>query len=90
MLNAGRLARNAGLDQNAEQRRPRGQVDALLGGLLRAKGRSIDDSSVPQVRFESALALGDVWALDQLWRELGFDGLAAAPATPPRLSLRFG
>jgi hypothetical protein len=29
------------------------------------------------VRFESALALGDVWALDQLWRELGFDRLAA-------------
>ena len=54
-----------------------GQVDALLGGLLRAKGRSLDDTSIPQVRFESALALGDVWALDQLWRELGFDGLAA-------------
>lgn len=54
-----------------------GQVDALLGGLLRAKGRSLDDTSTPQVRFESALALGDVWALDQLWRELGFDGLAA-------------
>ena len=54
-----------------------GQVDSLLTGLLRAKGRSLDDTSVPQVRFESALALGDVWALDQLWRELGFDGLAA-------------
>jgi hypothetical protein len=54
-----------------------GQVDSLLGGLLRAKGRSLDDTSVPQVRFESALALGDVWALDQLWHELGFDGLAA-------------
>ena len=49
-----------------------GQVDSLLTGLLRAKGRSLDDTSVPQVRFESALALGDVWALDQLWRELGF------------------
>ncbi|NDG42816.1 MAG: IS1634 family transposase, partial [Betaproteobacteria bacterium] len=54
-----------------------GQVDSLLGGLLRAKGRSIDDTSTPQVRFESALALGDVWALDQLWRELGFDSLGA-------------
>jgi hypothetical protein len=31
----------------------------------------------PQVRFESALALGDVWALDQLWDELGFDGLSS-------------
>ena len=54
-----------------------GQVDALLGGLLRAKGRSLSETSVPQVRFESALALGDVWALDQLWHELGFDGLSA-------------
>ena len=54
-----------------------GQVDSLLGGLLRAKGRSLDDTSSPQVRFESALALGDVWALDQLWRELGFDSLSA-------------
>jgi transposase len=29
------------------------------------------------VRFESALSLGDVWALDALWHELGFHGLAA-------------
>jgi transposase len=54
-----------------------GQVDSLLEGLLRSKGRSLSDSSAPQVRFESALALGDVWALDQLWHELGFDGLSA-------------
>ena len=53
-----------------------GQVDALLAGLLRAKGRPAADSAAPQVRFESALALGDVWALNELWRELGFDGLA--------------
>ena len=38
-----------------------GQLDALLGGLLRAKGRPSSDADVPQVRFESALALGDVW-----------------------------
>lgn len=54
-----------------------GQVDSLLSGLLRAKGRSLGDSAAPQVRFESALALGDVWALDQIWHELGFDGLSA-------------
>ena len=53
-----------------------GQVDSLLSGLLRAKGRSLGDTAAPQVRFESALVLGDVWALDQLWHELGFDGLA--------------
>jgi transposase len=53
-----------------------GQVDSLLNGLLRAKGRPVAGGD-PQVRFESALCLGDVWALDALWHELGFDGLGA-------------
>ena len=44
-----------------------GQVDALLQGLLRAKGRPAALAWPPQVQFESALALGDVWALHQLW-----------------------
>jgi hypothetical protein len=47
----------------------------------------------PQVEFESALALGDVWALDQLWKELGFEGLArvfrkARYTTPVEHALR--
>ena len=54
-----------------------GQVDALLQGLLRAKGRPTSLACPPQVQFESALALGDVWALHQLWHELGFDRLHA-------------
>lgn len=54
-----------------------GQVDALLNGLLRAKGRPVAAGGDPQLRFESALCLGDVWALDALWHELGFDGLGA-------------
>jgi transposase len=53
-----------------------GQVDALLSALLRAKGRPANEAAVPEVQFESALALGDVWALSELWRELGFDSLA--------------
>ena len=53
-----------------------GQVDSLLKGLLRAKGMPAAMAEPPQISFESALALGDVWALDQLWRELGFDTLA--------------
>jgi hypothetical protein len=53
-----------------------GQVDSLLKGLLRAKGMPASMADTPQVAFESALALGDVWALDQLWKELGFDALA--------------
>ena len=56
-----------------------GPLDALLGGLLRAKGHPVGPSQgdAPQLRFESALALGDVWALDALWHELGFNGLGA-------------
>ena len=54
-----------------------GQVDSLLNGLLRAKGRPVAASGDPQVRFESALCLGDVWALDSLWHELGLNGLGA-------------
>jgi transposase len=52
-----------------------GGVDSLLNGLLRAKGLPASTAAPPQVAFESALALGDVWALDQLWKELGFDAL---------------
>jgi len=70
-----------------------GQVDALLNGLLRAKGRPAASAENPQVRFESALALGDVWVLDELWRELGFDQLAgvfrrARYTTPVEHALR--
>lgn len=54
-----------------------GQVDSLLNGLLRAKGRPTVACGDPQLCFESALALGDVWALDALWHELGFAGLGA-------------
>jgi transposase len=56
---------------------PGGALDALLAGLLRAKGRAASDADASQLRFESALALGDVWALDALWHELGFGGLGA-------------
>uniref|UniRef100_D5X1E2 Transposase IS4 family protein n=1 Tax=Thiomonas intermedia (strain K12) TaxID=75379 RepID=D5X1E2_THIK1 len=56
-----------------------GTIDAMLSRLAQAKGRKLegDVCAAPQVQFESALALGDVWALDQLWRELGFTELAA-------------
>jgi transposase len=53
-----------------------GQVDKVLQSLLKARGHAPRDTATPQVQFESALALGDVWALDQLWRELGFDAIA--------------
>lgn len=53
-----------------------GQVDKVLQALLKARGHGPTETATPQVRFESALALGDVWALDQLWRVIGFDALA--------------
>jgi len=53
-----------------------GKVDSLLKGLMRAKGMPASMAEAPQVAFESALALGDVWVLDQLWKELGFDALS--------------
>jgi len=72
---------------------PGGQLDAVIDALVRAKGRDPGDLAAPQVRFESALALGDVWALDELWRELGFDELArvfrrARYSTPIEHALR--
>jgi hypothetical protein len=71
-----------------------GAVDSLLKGLLRAHRQAKDRGAVtPQVEFESALALGDVWALDQLWKELGFERLArvfrkARYTTPVEHALR--
>ena len=70
-----------------------GPVDKLLRSLLQARGLGPSDAAAPQVRFESALSLGDVWALDQLWRELGFDSLAgvfrrARYATPVEHAIR--
>ena len=52
-----------------------GGVDSLLHGLLRAKGLPRAMAAVPQLEFESALALVHVWALDQLWKELGLRAL---------------
>ena len=52
-----------------------GQVDKLVRSLLKARGDAPADAPIAQLQFESALALGDVWVLDQLWRELGFDAL---------------
>jgi hypothetical protein len=70
-----------------------GQLDAVLAALLRARGHGPRDVSAPQVRFEPALALGDVWALHQIWHELGFATLTsvfrrAGYTTPVEHALR--
>jgi len=60
-----------------------GAVDSLLSGLLRATGREAGTTAAPAqspppaaIRFDSSLAYGDVFALDSLWHELGFNEIA--------------
>ena len=54
-----------------------GELDSVINGLLKISGRDPmgERLSAPSVAFESARALGDVWALTELWKELGFGGL---------------
>jgi hypothetical protein len=49
-------------------------LESVLTGLLRATGRGTVEP-VPTVEFERSLAFGDVWALHQLWHQLGLDRL---------------
>src|SRR5438445_11249737 len=51
-------------------------MEGVINGLLRVTGRPVLEAAAePAVTFESARALGDVWALSELWQELGFDGM---------------
>lgn len=55
-----------------------GNLDAVIAGLLKVTGRSpevLTPPAPPAIEFESARALGDVWALNELWNTLGFDAL---------------
>lgn len=54
-----------------------GELDSVINGLLKVSGRAALDGerAAPSVSFESARALGDVWALTELWKELGFGEL---------------
>ena len=48
-------------------------MESVISGLLRVTGRSLPEpAQPPSLTFESARALGDVWALTELWHELGF------------------
>ena len=59
---------------------PGGDVDKLIAALQRARGLDAVPLGNPLdgLRFEASRCAGDVWALWQLWRSLGFDDLAAA------------
>ena len=67
-----------------------GPVDTLIERLLAAAGRSAGVAVTPpllavdDIRFDSSLAYGDVFALDTLWREFGFEAIARLlrPAHP--------
>jgi hypothetical protein len=48
-----------------------GQLDALIRGLSRVAGRP--EPEKVEVTYESALSFGDVFALHELWKDLGFD-----------------
>ena len=51
-------------------------LDSVISGLLKVTGRpDFLNASLPPVEFESARALGNVWALNELWESLGFGNL---------------
>lgn len=55
-----------------------GEVDTLIASLQRARGITPLASPLDGLRFTESRHAGDVWALSELWRSLGFDGLASA------------
>jgi len=51
-------------------------LDSVISGLLKVTGRpDFLNAALPPVEFESARALGNVWALNELWESLGFGEL---------------
>lgn len=60
-----------------------GELDSVIDGLLKVAGREpviaqgVTASAVaaPSLSFEAARALGNVWTLTELWKELGFSDL---------------
>ena len=61
-----------------------GELDSVIDGLLKVSGRDPLAASAPTgvpaidaacLTFETARALGNVWTLTELWKELGFSDL---------------
>jgi transposase len=48
-----------------------GSLDALIRGLSRVAGREVQEKAT--VEFHGALSYGDVFALHEIWKDLGFD-----------------
>jgi transposase len=55
-----------------------GEVDTLIASLQRARGIVPVVSAFDSLRFTDSRHAGDIWALSELWRSLGFDDLASA------------
>lgn len=55
-----------------------GEVDTLIASLQRARGIAPVPSPLDGLRFTDSRHAGDIWALSELWRSLGFDDLARA------------
>ncbi len=55
-----------------------GEVDTLIASLQRAQGIAPAPSALDGLRFTDSRHAGDIWALSELWRTLGFDDLATA------------
>lgn len=54
-----------------------GSLDSVIGGLMKVTGREAPaPTAPPTVTFESTRALGDLWALQELWNTLGLSELA--------------
>ena len=54
-----------------------GSLDSVIAGLMKVTGREMPaHTTPPNVTFESTRALGDLWALQELWNSLGFSELA--------------
>lgn len=54
-----------------------GEVDTLIASLQRARGIAPAVSAFDGLRFTDSRHAGDIWALSELWRSLGFDDLAS-------------
>ena len=57
---------------------PGSEVDTLIASLQRAQGVTAVPSALDGLRFTESRHAGDIWALSELWRSLGFDDLALA------------
>ena len=57
---------------------PGSEVDTLIASLQRAQGVTAAPSVLDGLRFTESRHAGDIWALSELWRSLGFDDLALA------------